>query len=146
MPTYSFIDNQASIVGPGGAFPLADGSGNSEEGITITMVEDKNKMDIGAGGEVQHSLHAGKASTVEISLLKTSATNALLSVMYDLQTSSSSLHGKNTITLTNTESGDIITMTQAAFKKLPALKFAKDAGMNTWAFDVGQTVGVLGTF
>jgi hypothetical protein len=147
MATYSFQDNNASIVGPGGVFQLAgDGAGNSEEGITITMVEDKNKMDIGAGGETQHSLHAGNAATAEVSLLKTSAVNALLSVMYDLQKSSSSLWGGNVITITNLESGDIVTCQLCAFKKLPVNAYKKDAGNNVWAFDCGSVQGVLGVY
>ncbi len=103
-------------------------------------------MTIAADGTGQHSLHAGKGATIEVEVLKTSPVNQLLRVMYDLQTSSSALHGKNTMTLVQTASGDISTARQVAFKKLPDLKYAKDAGMQTWPFDVIALDGVLGTY
>ena len=54
MGAYSFLDVQAAIEGPGGAFQLGSGSGNAEEGITIEPGGDKNVMQIGAdGGHVQ---------------------------------------------------------------------------------------------
>ncbi len=145
MPTYSFLDVSASIVGPGGAITLGNTGGVSEEGITVSMNEDKGTMTIGADGTGMHSLHAGKAGTISVSLLKTSAANALLSAMYDLQTASSSLYGQNTITVTNTQ-GDISTGRQAAFKKRPNLKYAKDGGMNVWDFNVIAIDGFLGTY
>jgi hypothetical protein len=84
VATYSFIDVAASIVGPGGSFSLGYGSGNSEEGISIAMTEEKNTMSIGADGSVMHSLHAGNGGTVTLRFLKTSPTNQMLSVMFDL--------------------------------------------------------------
>ncbi len=109
------------------------------------MNEDKDTMTIGADGTPMHSLHAGKAGTISVSLLKTSSANALLSAMYDLQTVSSSLHGQNVITVMNAQ-GDISTGRVAAFKKRPDLKYAKDGGMNVWAFNVGLIDGFLGTY
>jgi hypothetical protein len=139
------LDVTASIVGPGGAISLGNGAGASEEGITVVMNEDKDTMTIGADGTPMHSLHAGKAGTISVSLLKTSSANALLSAMYDLQTVSSSLHGQNVITVMNAQ-GDISTGRVAAFKKRPDLKYAKDGGMNVWAFNVGLIDGFLGTY
>ncbi len=139
------MDVTASIVGPGGAISLGNGAGASEEGITVVMNEDKDTMTIGADGTPMHSLHAGKAGTISVSLLKTSSANALLSAMYDLQTVSSSLHGQNVITVMNAQ-GDISTGRVAAFKKRPDLKYAKDGGMNVWAFNVGLIDGFLGTY
>ncbi|GAB7212501.1 hypothetical protein OS31_40110 [Dickeya oryzae] len=75
MPTYSFMDVTATLVGPTGSIDLGYGSANSDEGITVTMAEAKNTMTIGADGEVMHSLHAGKAGTVTINLQKTSPVN-----------------------------------------------------------------------
>jgi hypothetical protein len=146
MATYSFLDVQASIVGPGGAFSIGTSSGVAEEGITVRMLEDKNTMTIGADGTGMHSLHAGKSGAVEIQVLKTSPVNQQLRIMYDLQTASSSTHGKNTITVTNTESGDISTLRMCAFKKLPDLKYAKDGGMNTWTFDAIAVDGFMGLY
>src|SRR5690348_11425020 len=95
--TYSFLNVQASIVGPGGSFNLGDGAGVTEEGITIERQDDKDAMTIGADGIGMHSLRASKAGTVTVRLLKTSPQNAKLMAMYDLQTLSSTLHGQNVI-------------------------------------------------
>lgn len=144
MSTYSFLDVNFAITGPGGSFPLGSGSGNAEEGITIEAVEDKNIMQIGADGSGQHSLVASTASTVTVRLLKTSPVNALLMTMYNYQTSSSVLHGKNTIVGTDLGRGDVITLSKVAFKKVPAISYAKEAGINEWTFDAIQTTTILG--
>lgn len=144
MSTYSFLDCTASIVGPGGSFPLGSSSGAAEEGITIEAVEDKNIMQIGAGGSGQHSLVGSNASTVTVRLLKTSPINALLMGMYNYQTSSSTLHGRNTIVVTDLGRGDVITLQQVAFKRSPSITYAKEAGINEWTFDAIQTTTVLG--
>lgn len=145
MATYSFLDVQCSIVGPGGAFQLGAGAATSEEGITVDMNVDKDTMTIGADGEGMHSLVADKSGTITVSLLKTSPVNQQLRIMYDLQTSSSSLHGNNVITVANS-AGDISTARQVAFKKLPTLKYAKDGGYNVWAFNAIKIDGFLGSY
>ncbi len=135
--TYSFLDVQAAINGPGGSFGLASGAGSAEEGITISMMEDKNTMTIGADGSVMHSLHAGKGGTVTARLLKTSPINRLLMEMYNFQTISSANHGQNVLSIRDPIRGDSITCQACAFKKVPDLTFAKDGGTNEWMWDAG---------
>jgi hypothetical protein len=143
---YSFLDVQATIAGPGGSFNLGNGAGNAEEGIDIEMVEDKNTMTVGADGTPMHSLHAGKAGTVTVRLLKTSPVNAKLQAMYDLQSQSSSLWGQNVISINNTASGDNVGCRSVAFKKSPKNAYAKDGGSNEWVFDAGAIDSILGTY
>jgi hypothetical protein len=64
--------------------------------------------------------------------------------MYNLQTSSSTLHGQNLITVTDSARGDSTLIRQAAFKKKPTLTYAKEGGMNEWAFDCIVSTTVLG--
>jgi len=146
MSTYSFIDVTASIKGPGGAFNLGYGEACAEEGITISMVADKNTMTVGADGEGMHSLHAGKAGTVTLRYLKTAPINAKLMALYDAQQMSSSLWGKNLITIRNTASGDTTTARSCAFKKKPDLKYAQDGDIVEWVFDAIKIDSILGTY
>ena len=145
MATYSFMDVQATLVGPGGSIDLGNGAANSEEGITIEDVADKNTMTIGADGAVMHSLHASTAATISINLLQTSPVNHQLSVMYNAQTISSALHGKNTITIRNVMTGDTTVAAFCAFKRRPNLAYANDGGTIQWQFDCGQVTSLLGT-
>lgn len=144
MATYSFLDVTAAISGAGGNINLAAGAAVSEEGITIEPAEDKNIVTMGADGEGMHSLIASEASTVTIRLLKTSPVNAQLGEMYKNNTQSSANHGKNTITVRNSATGDNITLTQVAFKKRPSITYAKEGGMNEWTFDAIKTDMTLG--
>lgn len=132
--TYSFLDVQAAIVGPGGSFSLGAGAGVADEGITIDPSEELNNMTIGADGSGVHSLHADKSGRVTVRLLKTSPTNALLGAMLAFQRTSAANHGQNTITITNTVTGDVVTCQQVAFARVPTNTYAKDAGMNEWNF------------
>lgn len=144
MSTYSFLDVNAAIDGPGGSISLGSGAGAAEEGITIEPIEDKNIMTIGADGQGMHSLVGGEAATVTVRLLKTSPVNALLQQMYNYQTSSSVLHGKNTIVVSDFGRGDLVTLQQVAFKKAPALNYAKEGGINEWTFDAINSAVTLG--
>jgi len=144
MATYSFLNVNAAIAGPGGAANLASGAAVSEEGITVEAAEDKNIMTIGADGAGQHSLVASDARTVTIRLLKTSPINAILMAMYNVQSSSSSLWGRNVITIGDTGAGDAIALQQVAFKKVPTITYAKEGGMNEWTFDCVKGDAILG--
>lgn len=144
MSTYSFLDVNATIAGPGGFANLAAGAAAAEEGITIEAVEDKNVMTIGADGKGQHSLIASDAVTITIRLLKTSPVNGQLQLMYDLQSVSSALWGSNVFSITDIARGDITVIQSAAFKKRVTLTYAKEGGMNEWVFDGIQANSVLG--
>ncbi|MEH5098984.1 DUF3277 family protein [Atlantibacter hermannii] len=146
MSTYSFIDVTASMTGPTGIIDLGYGSANSEEGITVTMAENKNTMTIGADGEVMHSLHAGKAGTITVTLLKTSPTNKKLSLAYNAQSQSSALWGNNVFVIRNSASGDITAARSCAFQKQPDHANAKEGGTVSWVFDAGKIDQLLGEF
>ncbi|QIP56830.1 phage structural protein [Hafnia alvei] len=146
MGAYSFMDFTASMSGPTGIIDLGYGSGNAEEGVTVSMTEAKNTMTIGADGEVMHSLHAGKSCTVTVNLLKTSPVNKKLSLAYNVQSQSSALWGNNVFVLRNIASGDMVTIRSAAFQKLPDWQNAKDGGTVAWVFDGGKVDQILGEF
>lgn len=145
MASYSFLNCQAAIIGPGGAFSLGTGSGVADEGITVTMQDDKDTMVSGADGSVMHTLNASKTGTVTVRYLKTSPTNYQLSLMYALQTVSSAFHGLNTITIRDSARGDIITCRDVAFRRFPALSYTKAGAMNEWEFNAGIIDQLLGS-
>ena len=142
--TYSFLDINAGIVGPGGAFPLANGAGPAEEGITITPTGPIGGMQIGADGNGQHSLYADHSGKVVVRLLKTSPVNAQLSQLYEFQVSSGAFYGQNTLTIQDVSRGDVITCQQAAFAKAPDLHYSKEAGFNEWEFNALRITRTLG--
>lgn len=136
MATYSFLDVQASISGPGGAFPLGSGSANAEEGITTSFAGEKNSMTIAADGKGMHSLHASNAGKITLRYLKTSPVNAQLSALYRFQKAGSANWGQNVIKVSNTQRGDVVTGKQCAFTKHPDLTYAVEGGLIEWEFDV----------
>lgn len=141
---YSFLDVNAAIVGPGGSFSIGAGAGNSDEGIVISPTEDANTMTIGADGLGMHSLHADKSGSVILRLLKTSPTNALLQAMFNFQRTSGANHGQNTITISNSSSGDIITCEQVAFSRQPDINYAKNGNILEWHFQSIRITDALG--
>lgn len=144
MATYSFINVQASLIGPGGNINIGAGSGASEEGITISMVEDKGDYKVGADGQVMQTLRASNLGHITVRLLKTSPTNALLSAMYNAQKTNAGLWGQNVIRVSDVQRGDVSLGTQMAFVKLPDIVYSKDGNMNEWNF-VGNVEENLGT-
>lgn len=145
--TYSFLDTQAGIQGPGLVVNIAAGAGVAEEGITVEPTTDIDKMDIGADGSGMHTLIANKSGKVTLRLLKTSPVNSQLSDALALQRLSGANWGQNTFSLVNHSSGDTIVGQQLAFAKVPVITYAKDPTMNEWTFnavtlDVGLGAGV----
>jgi len=144
--TYSFIDVQASIAGPGGSFSLGYGEANAQEGITIAPANDKNVMTVGADGSAMHSLHADSSGQVTVRYLKTAPINRTLMALYNAQKIDSRLWGKNVITVGQSVAGDIATCIQCAFKRVPDLTYAQDGGTVEWVFDAGIIDEMLGTY
>ncbi len=146
MSTYSFNDVVATLAGPTGSANLAYGASPTDEGISFEPAGDKSTMNTGADGSVMHSLHAEKSGRVIVRLQKTSPINAVLHQMYDLQTTSASLHGQNTILCQQKASGDVTTARQVAFKRKPPISYQKEGGMIEWEFDAGYIDTVLGKY
>jgi hypothetical protein len=146
MSTYSFMDVSATLAGPTGVLDLGYGAGVAKEGISVDFDDDKNVKTIGADGEGMHSLRASKSGTVTVRLLKTSPTNAKLQAMYDAQSLSAALWGKNVITVTMPRVGDIHVARSSAFKKNPSKTYKEDADMMEWVFDAIKIDSLLGTY
>jgi len=143
--TYSFADCQAAISGPNGSFGLSQGAAPSEEGITISDIDDKSTLTMGADGSGMHSLHMSKAGTVTIRLLKTSPVNNLLMNMYNADTSSAAVFGRNIISVRDPVRGDSITCSFCGFRKPPDIAYAKDGNTHEWVFNASEVDRVLGS-
>jgi hypothetical protein len=146
MSVYSFLDIVATLVGPGIAADLGYGAAVAEEGISIVMAGDKNKMTIAADGEGMHTLSADKSGTITVHLLKTSPMNAVLQAAYNAQTSTPTFHGQNVFLMRNVRSGDSHAARQVAFKKNADKTESKDPKMMEWPFDAIKIDSTLGTF
>lgn len=138
------MDVQAAIVGPGGAFTIGSDRAIANEGITIAFIGDRNTLTTGAGQGVMHSLHAARPAIFTIRLLKTDPANSLLSVMFDLQTSSSALWGINTILVSDLQRGDVASGRQCAFQKFPDNTYATEGNTLEWIFQAGYAHEILG--
>jgi hypothetical protein len=141
--SYTFLDVNASIQGPGGNFSLSS-AGLSDEGLTLSQASDKNTMMVGAAGDGMHSLRASTAARVTVSLLKTGTGNAQMNALYRHQSVSSAYWGQNTITITNAVTGDSIVLTGCAFVKQTDLGYKAEGGLNVWAFDCIASEQILG--
>jgi hypothetical protein len=142
--TYSFLDFNCAIVGPGGAFSLGAGAGVAEEGISFTPNGAVSEMQIGADGTGMHSLYGDKSGKVTVRLLKTSPTNNKLSALYAFQTANSAAHGQNSITGSDTQRGDVVSCFQVAFAKAPDLSYGKQGSMVEWEFNAVRIERTLG--
>lgn len=141
---YSFANFSCILAGPGGTIQLGYGAGNSKEGVEISFIEDAGKMDIGADGTPMHSLRATKGAKAKVRLLKTSETNAALSTMLAIQRANPALWGQNVLTLSDSVRGDQYVNTSVAFVKFTDNKYAEDANMTEWDFNIGICAANLG--
>ena len=143
MSAYSFLDVQASIVGPGinatiegtpGSEQVGSSAGVAKEGITVAYDEPKTTVTTGADGQIMTNLHATQTGKVTIRLLKTSPVNAILSKAYASQRSSAANWGQNTIVVTDVVRGDVAGGVQMAFEKFPDNTWSEDGNVIDWVF------------
>ena len=140
--TYSFLDVNATLQGPGGTYSLSE-NGIANEGITIETNERVTTV-YGADGEWMHSLHAARGGRVTIRALRTGLINAFLSQLFAFDTSSSANTGQNLITVTDLLRGDDWTIFGAALVKLPTNTYATEGGIVEWQFNAGDIHGAFG--
>ena len=146
MAAYSFTQVNATLTGPSGVVNLGAGAGNTKEGITVTMTQPRNAMQVGADGSVMHSLRADKSGTVTVRLLETSPTNAVLQAMYDAQSLVPSAWGANVFVIVNRGNNETTTCRNVAFQNQPEVTYAEDGAFKEWVFDCGKIDRITGTY
>jgi hypothetical protein len=143
---YSFMDVTATITGPGanGVTIAGPQVASAEEGVTIALGEETNTQTIGADGAVMNSLHASRAGTITIRLLKTSPTNKVLQKLYNDQRKQSSLWGRNIITIRDVARNDTYTAYGCAFVRFPSNSYAKVGNTIEWEIHASVVDADLG--
>ena len=134
MFSISFLDNAATIDGPGGNINIGAGSGIAEEGLDFEPTGDANTMTIGADGMGQHAMSADRSGTITVRTMTVSPVNAQLQDMLTYQRESSANWGRNRIVISNPARGDILVASHVAFAKQTPYKAGKDPGVIEWTF------------
>lgn len=134
MKTYSFLDVNCVMVGPGLAIDMSQGAGLDSEGISVAYDAEISNKHIGADGSGFHSLKADKSGTITVRVLRSSPLNQKLSQALAFQRTSSAAHGQNTITIVDRNKGDNVTAQNVAFQRAPNLNFGSEASMVEWTF------------
>lgn len=151
---YSFMDVEATLTGPGvNNLSLSTGNAaqiagpqvaSAEEGVTIALGEETNTQTIGADGAVMNSLHASRAGTVTVRLLKTSPMNKVLMKIYNDQRKQSSTWGRNVLTIRDVARKDTYTAYGCAFVRFPSNSYAKVGNTIEWEFHAAVIDANLG--
>lgn len=144
--TYSFDDIVATMDGPGISINLGKDAQVAEEGITVSLQNERDAMRIGADGQGMHTLKMDKSGTITVRLLQTSPTNAALTAAYNAQTVDSSIFGYNVIVVRNKRSGSTFTAHDVAFNKWPDWTMAQEGQTIEWEFNAIKIDPVVGEF
>lgn len=144
MSAYSFLNVQASIVGPNINAQIGSSAGSAKEGISVTFDEAKGTVTTGADGAIMSSLHASMTGTIVIRLLKTSALNAVLNQAFNFQRQTAGNWAQNTIRVVDKIRGDVASGAQMQFDKHPDNAWSEDGNILAWEFKgvVRETLGV----
>ena len=147
---YSFKYFNASIIGLGGNFALAEGAGAAEGGISFEFEMDSNQQTVGADGSVMNTLIQARNGVCTVRLLQTSPVCQQLDTMFNLQHDAGIGWGANVISGTDSASGDFVKASGVAFRRQPGLVKAMRGAELVYPFHVAQLYiqrgsGVLGT-
>lgn len=143
MSTYSFLNVQASVVGPGLNAQIGSTSGAAKEGLSAEFDEDKAAITTGADGTIMTSLKASMTGRVVVRLLKTSPINAILMAAFNFQRVSAANFGQNTVRVVDKARGDVVSGRQMAFLRAPNNTWSEEGNVLEWTF-VGIVNEVLG--
>ena len=127
MTTYPFNHFRVDIIDPAGSSFLL---GTNAKETIITEEPSRSSRRIGADGSVMTSFTPDKSGTATVRLLNTSHVNSLPGALYDQQTRDSMQHGRNTITISDTENNVLIRCSGAAFVNPPI----RDHVFSRWRF------------
>jgi hypothetical protein len=143
MGTYSFLNVQASVVGPGLNAQIGSTSGAAKDGLSAAFDEDKVTITTGADGSIMTSLRATQTGRVTIRLLKTSPMNNVLNTAYNFQRANAANTGQNTLRVVDKARGDVVSGAQMSFLKHPDNSWSEEGNVLEWTF-VGIITEVLG--
>ncbi len=143
MGTYSFLDVQASVIGPGLNAQIGSTSGAAKDGLSAAFDEDKVTVTTGADGSIMSSLKATMTGRITIRLLKTSPMNNVLNTAFNFQRSNSANTGQNVIRVVDKARGDVVTGRQMSFQKHPDNTWSEEGNILEWTF-IGIVNEVLG--
>lgn len=143
MGTYSFLDVQASVVGPGLNAQIGSTSGAAKDGLSTEFDEDKVKITTGSDGSIMTSLIASMTGRVVIRLLKTSPINNVLNTAFNFQRVSSANTGQINLRIVDKARGDVVTGRQMSFLRHPSNVWSEEGNVIEWTF-VGIVNEVLG--
>jgi len=143
LVSYSLMNVNATLSGPGAQISLGYGAAVAKEGITAEMLEEKDGLLVGADGSIMHSLRGGNAGRISVRLLKTAPANAALSIAYNFQRTNASFWGQNILMISDVQRGDVVTATNLAFTKFPTVTWAEDGNTLDWVF-TGNVLELLG--
>lgn len=143
MSAYSFLNVQASVVGPGLTAQIGSSAGAAKEGISTEFDEDKTTVTTGADGSIMTSLRASMTGRITIRLLKTSPINAVLNAAFNFQRTTAANWGGNSIRVVDKARGDVLTGRSMSFVRHPGNAWAEDGNILEWTFQ-GIVNEVLG--
>jgi hypothetical protein len=143
MGTYSFLDVQASVVGPGLTAQIGSTSGAAKDGLSTEFDEDKTVITTGSDGTIMTSLRASMTGRVVIRLLKTSPINNVLNTAFNFQRTSSANWGQINLRVVDKARGDVVTGRQMSFLRHASNVWAEEGNILEWTF-VGVVNEVLG--
>jgi hypothetical protein len=143
MSAYSFLNIQASIVGPGLTAQIGASAGAAKEGLSTAFDEDKSVITTGSDGSIMTTVRASMTGTITVRLLKTSPVNVLLSRAFNFQRSSAINWGGNIIRVVDKVRGDVVTGRQMSFVKHADNVWSEEANILEWTFRgiVNEVVG-----
>ncbi len=143
MSAYSFLNVQASIVGPGLATQIGSSAAAAKEGLSTSFEEDKTTVTTGADGAIMTSVRASMTGRITVRLLKTSPINAVLSSAFNFQRQGAANAGQNNIQVVDKIRGDVVTGRQMSFVKFPDNNWSEEGNILEWQF-VGIVNEILG--
>ena len=139
MKVYSAAEITVNV----GGLSIDSGRGD-DEFCEISKAEDTFTYKAGVDGEGTRSESKNSLHKVKLTLMKTSAGNAILSAIHNGDIAVPGGAGIVPILIRDRQGTSLFTSAEAWITKIPDTKYAKEAGTVEWMFDVHNPTSFVG--
>lgn len=112
--------------------------------VTVEDDEDAYSMQVGTDGEAVRSKSNNRGGTITLSLLQSSAANALLSAQHNLDRLSSGGAGISPLLIKDNNGAAIYTAETAWIQKRPSAEYAREATAREWVIRTNNLISLDG--
>lgn len=110
--------------------------------VSVDQNEDSFTLAVGSDGEGARSKNNNRSATITFTLLQTSASNAALAALHNLDILSANGDGIGPVLVKDNSGNSLYTADKAWVRKPPTAEFGREVGSREWTIETHELVNL----